>query len=34
MLDKVKKFYEENKKAVLIVGGLVVAFLVYKNLKK
>jgi hypothetical protein len=34
MLDKIKVFYATNKKAVLIVGGLVVALLVYKKLKK
>jgi hypothetical protein len=34
MLEKIKIFYATNKKAVLIVGGLLVGFLVWKKLKK
>lgn len=34
MLDKIKKFYEENKKVVLIGAGLVVAFLIWKKTRK
>jgi putative intracellular protease/amidase len=34
MLDKVKKFYEENKKVVLICGGLLAVFLIWKKTQK
>lgn len=31
MLDTLKNFYENNKKAILIVGGCIVAFVLYKK---
>lgn len=34
MLDKIKKFYEDNKKVVLIVLGLVAVFFIWKKTRK
>lgn len=34
MLDKIKTFFEANKKVVLIAAGLVVAFLIWKKTRK
>lgn len=34
MLDKIKTFFEANKKLVLIGAGLVVAFLIWKKTRK